>query len=81
MRLNASQPITNNNGEMEQTFRSWALEVSNNLPLVGTGSPEGVIEAAQYSLYIDKTTPLSPVQYRKMLSDIGGNRTKGWAVV
>lgn len=81
MRLNASQPITNDNGEMEQTFRSWALEVSNNLPLVGTGSPEGVIEAAQYSLYIDKTTPLNPVQYRKMLSDIGGNRTKGWAVV
>ena len=81
MRLNALQPITNDSGEMEQTFRSWALEVSNSLPIIGKGSPEGVLEAPQYSLYIDETTPLSPVQYRKMLAAIASNRTRGWAVV
>ena len=81
MKLNAAQPIVNDNGEMQQTFRSWALEASNNMPIIGTGSPEGIVSAAQYSLYIDETTPLSPVQYRKMLSEVGGNRLKGWAAL
>ena len=81
MRLNAAQPIVNDNGEMQQTFRSWALEASNNMPIICTGSPEGIVSAAQYSLYIDETTPLSPVQYRKMLSEVGGNRLKGWAAL
>tara|TARA_B110000027_G_C16110233_1_gene297363 strand:+ start:243 stop:488 length:246 start_codon:yes stop_codon:yes gene_type:complete len=81
MRLNAAQPIVNDNGEMQQTFRSWALEASNNMPIIGAGSPEGIVSAAQYSLYIDETTPLSPVQYRKMLSEVAGNRLKGWAAL
>jgi hypothetical protein len=51
------------------------------MPIIGTGSPEGIVSAAQYSLYIDETTPLSPVQYRKMLSEVAGNRLKGWAAL
>jgi hypothetical protein len=81
IRLNALQPIVEPDGTMTQHFRTWALAVSNNLPIVGTGTPEGVIEAPQYSLYIDETVPLTPVQYRKMLPEIGGDRTTGWAAL
>ena len=81
MRLNSSQPITDDKGAITSVFRSWANLVSNNLPLVGTGTPEGALEAPQYSLYIDESTPLSPVQYRKMLPDVSGDRTKGWAAL
>ena len=79
--LNASQPIVDKNGTMEQPFRTRTIEWNNNLPIGGTGSPEGVLEAPQYSLYIDETVPLVPVTYRKMLPSSGGDRKNGWAVV
>ena len=80
-RLEVSQPIVGENGTMSQAFRTWALQVTRAIPIVGTGTPEGVIEAPQYSLYIDEAVPLTPVQYRKMLPEVGGDRKKGWAPV
>ena len=81
-RLQATQPIVEPNGTMSQTFRVWAIEVSNSLLIVGTGDPElQGLEAPQYSLYLDEAIPASPVQYRKMLPEIGGDRTKGWAAL
>ena len=79
--LNASQPIVDKNGTMEQPFRTSTIRWNDNLPIVGTGSPEGEIEAPQYSLYIDETVPLVPVQYRKMLPSSGGDRKNGWDVI
>ena len=77
-RLQATQPIVEPNGTMSQTFRLWAIEVSNSLLLVGEGDPNGSQEAPQYSLYLDETDPTLPVQWRKMLPEIGGDRTQGW---
>ena len=79
--LNANQPITDPDGTMSQVFRSWAVLMSNQMPIVNTGTPEGAIEAPQYSLYIDEAVPLTPVQYRKMLPEVAGDRAQGWAVI
>jgi len=79
--LNSTQPITEADGTISQVFRTWALQVSNSLPLIGIGTPEGVVTAPQYSLYIDEAVPLTPVQYRKMLPDVTGDRSKGWAAL
>lgn len=79
--LNAAQPIVDSTGKMSQAFRTWTLDASLSIPLVGTGSPEGVLEARQYQLYIDSTGGAGSIQYRKMLSDIGGDRTQGWLLV
>ena len=81
VKLNASQPIVDHGGTMSQVFRSWAVLMSNQMPIINTGTPEGVIEAPQYSLYIDEAVPLTPVQYRKMLPEVAGDRSKGWAVI
>ena len=81
IKLNSSQPIIEADGTLSQVFRTWALQVSNSIPIVNTGSPEGVVEAPQYSVYVDEAVPLTPVTYRKMLPEIGGDRTTGWAVV
>lgn len=78
MKINSRQPITTPKGLMTDVFRTWMLKVSNNLPIIGTGSPDGSVEAPQYSLYIDETTPATPVEWRKMLPEVGGDRTKGW---
>ena len=80
-KLQAAQPIVEPNLTMTQTFRTWTIEVTRSLLHVGTGSPEGVVEAPQYSLYLDEATPASPVQYRKMLSEVAGDRSQGWVAL
>jgi|TARA_R110000803_G_scaffold71635_1_gene134960 hypothetical protein len=80
-KLNVGQPIIEDNGTMSQAFRQFTQEASLSIPIVGTGTPEGVIEAVQYSLYLDGSGSAGAIQYRKMLPSIGGDRTKGWILV
>jgi hypothetical protein len=80
-KLNAAQPIVGPNGTMEQPFRQFTQEAALSIPIVGTGSPEGVVEARQYSLYLDESGSAGSIQYRKMQPEIGGDRTRGWVAV
>ena len=80
-RLNASKPIVEENGTMSQQFRTWTLDASLSIPIIGTGSPEGAVTARQYSLYIDSTGAAGSIEYRKILPDIGGDVTQGWKLV
>jgi hypothetical protein len=80
-RLNAAQPIVQPDGTMAQPFRQFTQDASLSIPIVGTGSPEGVIQARQYSLYINSTGTTGSIEYRKMLPQIGGDTTKGWVAV
>ena len=79
--LNAGQPIVDSSGKMSQAFRSFTLEASLSIPIVGTGSPDGVLEARQFQLYIDSAGLAGAIEYRKMVSEIGGNRKLGWKLV
>lgn len=80
-KLNVGQPVVEANGTMSQAFRQFTQEASLSIPIVGTGSPEGLIEAVQYSLYLDGSGSAGAIQYRKMLPSIGGNRKQGWILV
>tara|TARA_R110002167_G_scaffold111304_6_gene282946 strand:- start:4441 stop:4641 length:201 start_codon:yes stop_codon:yes gene_type:complete len=66
---------------MAQPFRQFTQDASLSIPIVGAGSPEGVIEARQYSLYINSTGSSGSIEYRKMLPSIGGDITQGWIAV
>lgn len=79
--LNAALPIVGEDRTMEPAFRDQMNRLNNNLPLTGTGSPEGVIEAPQFSLYLDTTGVSGSIEYRKMLTDIAGDRKQGWVAV
>ena len=68
-------------GTMAQPFRQFTQDASLSIPIVGAGSPEGVIEARQYSLYINSTGSSGSIEYRKMLPSIGGDVTQGWIAV
>ena len=76
-RLNAAQPIVQPDGTMEQPFRQFTQDASLSIPIVGTGSPEGVVEARQYSLYIDATGSSGSIEYRKMQPSIAGDTSQG----
>ncbi len=80
-KLNVGQPIIEIDGTMSQAFRQFTQEASLSIPIVGTASPEGVIEAVQYSLYLDSSGSAGAIQYRKMLPSIGGDRKRGWVLV
>ena len=80
-RLNVAQPIVEPDGTMAQPFRQFTQDASLSIPIVGSGSPEGVVDARQYSLYIDSTGTTGSIEYRKMLPDIGGNTKQGWIAV
>ena len=79
--LSASKPIIEDNMTMEQDFRTWANIVTRALPILGEGTPENNVEALQFTLYIDKNGTTGLIEYRKMLTDIGGDKKKGWILV
>jgi len=81
LKLDVNRPLVDEEGLPDQIMRAWVVRVTNTMVIVGTGTPEGVVLAAQYSLYVDEAVPTVPVQYRKMLPEIAGDRTQGWVVV
>jgi len=76
--LLVSQPIVGENGIMTRTFQEWQTLVTKLLPIRGSGSPEGVIEAEENQHYYDINGVGGDVLYIKVQDDIGGDRTQGW---
>ena len=74
-------PIVEENRTMSREFQQWVRAVNLSNPIVGTGSPEGVVNADQYALYLDDAGAAGAVEYRKMLPDIGNDTTQGWIQV
>ena len=78
--LFVSQPIVETSGVMTRTFQEWQSLVTRQLPYNGTGSPETVVEAPQYSHYYDNAGGAGTIHYIKMLDDIGGDKRQGWVL-
>lgn len=76
--LAVANPIVNENRTMSEELRQWIREVNLSNPIVGAGSPEGVVDADQYALYLDNTGAAGSIQYRKMLASIAGDTKQGW---
>lgn len=77
-----SGPIVIADGSVSEPFRTWgnALErrVDRLTPIVGSGSPEGVVDAPQHSEYINSSGTAGNIKWIKLQSDIGGDPKKGW---
>ena len=79
--LNASIKLIDESGLSTSELRFLLVQLIRSVPLVGSGDPEGALLADQYALYVDEADPLTPVQYRKMLPQIAGDRRKGWVQI
>lgn len=77
-RLNVAQPIVRPDRTMELPFWQFITEVDKQIPIVGSGNPEGVVFAPYLSEYIDSSGTDGLIGYRKMLPDIGGDKSQGW---
>lgn len=80
-KLNAGFAIVQEDGTMEDAFRDEMTALDLLKPITGAGSPEGVIQARRYQVYLDTTAAAGSIEYRKMQSEIAGDRLKGWLKV
>ncbi len=73
------------NLSMHGTFRDWANQITDEVNLrsfiVGTGSPEGVVNAKQTKKYMDDTGVPGSIEYIKQVDDVAGDETLGWVLV
>jgi len=74
-------PIVDKNGIPTSDFARWITQVTNNDIIIGTGSPEGIVEATVGRQYMDDSGSSGSILYIKKLADIGGDRTQGWILV
>lgn len=73
--------INPKDGTITEPFRIWMLQVIKNGLLIGSGSPNGVLEAQQGVFYMDEDGAASNVLYIKQQADISGDRTLGWMLI
>lgn len=77
---NHSLPIVTEN-KASDAFRLWMARTDLGTPITGSGSPEGVVEARQFSLYINETGASGTLLYIKIQPDIAGDKKQGWVAV
>jgi hypothetical protein len=79
--LNRIRPVVDKDGKAEQVLQLFSEEVARMQTIIGTGSPEGIVEALESQEYMDRTGLPGAVKYIKQLPDIGGNRKMGWVPI
>ena len=81
----SSIPIVDSNGLLQLQFQLFLAELTDalnhRLLLIGTGSPEGVVDAEQGVEYMDDAGVAGAIKYIKRDNDIAGDTTKGWVLV
>jgi len=73
--------IVRKEGQPTTEMGLWIETVSDLIPSIGTGSPEGVVEARQTAQFMDDAGAPGAVLYIKQLADIGGDRSMGWVAI
>jgi len=74
-------PLVDSEGRASDEFQRYLDQVTNLDLIIGTGSPEGVIEATVGREYMDDAGLAGAVKFIKQSADIGGDRTLGWVAI
>ena len=75
-----STKLIDENGEATAQFRQWINSINNQSLIIGTGSPDGVVEASAGSRYMDDAGVTGSILYIKQKDSILGDKTKGWVL-
>lgn len=82
---NSDRPFVEDDLTLTVQNRSWADLVTLSIPIIGTGSPEGIVEAPVRQLYMDDAGTTSTILYIKRDTDDGvaptPDKTKGWILI
>ena len=78
---NSNRPLLDDRGVASTQFNTWLKVITDGALIIGTGSPEGVVEANQGAKYMDEIGVAGAISYIKRNADILGDKTKGWILV
>lgn len=67
--------------QQDPAMFGFQFALANLSIITGSGSPEGVIEAAATRLYMNTAGVAGSILYIKRDDDVGGDRTQGWILV
>lgn len=79
--LSRSVAVVDSTGRPTQELNLFSEAVSRLPIVVGTGSPEGVVEALETRLYMDRAGATGTILYIKQFNDVDGDRKLGWILV
>ena len=77
----SGRPLLKEDGSPSVQLNSWFKAITQGAVIVGTGSPEDVIQATQGAVYLDETGIVGAILYIKRDADVAGDETKGWILV
>ena len=77
----SDRPLLSENGAPATQLNSWLKVVTDGALIIGTGSPETVVEAPQGASYMNDAGTTGTLLYLKRDADIGGDKTQGWLLV
>lgn len=80
-KINPTSKIVNKDGRPLRQLQDFLLDVANTSLIIGTGSPEGIIEATQGREYMDDAGTAGAIKYIKRDADVLGDRSLGWIVI
>jgi len=79
--INPATPLVNEDGTPTPIFRDFILQVSEESIAIGSGSPEGQLEASKGKRYMDESGDTGSILYIKKQESISGDRSQGWILV
>ena len=74
-------PIIQKDGRMTAVFRAFMLQLFEQSLIIGTGNPEGFLDAGIGKFYMDDTGTSGSILYIKQQEEISGDRKKGWVLI
>ena len=77
----SDRPIVKENGSPSVQLNSWLKVMTDRALIIGTGSPESIVEANQGAEYMDDTGIVGAIKYIKRDADIAGDKTQGWVLI
>ncbi len=79
--ISFDRPIVESTGSMTLQTRSFFRQLIDRALIIGSGSPEGVVEAEIGSSYMDDTGTAGNIMYLKRDDNIAGDKSQGWILV
>lgn len=77
----SGRSMSKGDGSPSTQMNSWLKSITDKALIIGTGSPELIVEANQGALYMDETGASGAIMYIKRDADIGGDKTLGWVLI
>jgi hypothetical protein len=74
-------PFLDDAGMLSSEARSWTQIITARSLIIGTGNPNGIIEAQQGAEYMDDNGTAGNIKYIKRNSDVSGDKTLGWYLI